>query len=183
MSVFDLWLPILLAGIVTHVMSFVAWTVLPHHKPEWRGLGDEGEFQEWLTSHNVAPGQYVFPFARDMKEASGEEFREREGKCRGVLALYERPVNMGAAIGRTLAFFFVAAFVIGYLASLGLPRGASFLDVFQFVTTAGVLAHCFAKFPHVFWFPQRVAMSLVDGVAYALATGLIFALLWPAATA
>lgn len=181
MTVFDLWLPIVLTGVVTHVLSTIAWTVLPHHKPEWRGLEDEAAFQEWLVHHNVGPGQYLFPYPHEMKGPAAEEFRGRQGKCRGLLAVYEKPVNMGAAILKTLAFFFVTAFVIGYLASLGVPRGAAFLDVFQFVTTAGLLAHCFGKFPHVFWFPERVAMSLLDGLAYAAATGLVFAWLWPGA--
>ena len=86
----------------------------------------------------------------------------------------------GATAFFLTTFFFVAAFVIAYLASLGLSRGASFLDVFRFVTTAGLLTHCAGQFPGVFWFRRRVAMDLLDGVAYAVATGLIFAALWPA---
>ena len=53
--------------------------------------------------------------------------------------------------------------------------------MFQFVTTAGLLTHCAGQFPGVFWFRRRVAMNLLNGAAYAVATGLIFAVMWPSA--
>ncbi len=168
MNVIDLWLPILLAGLATHIASTLAWTVLPHHKPEMKGLGaeKEEELQDWVADSGLPAGSYLFPFPEDMKECNSDAFKSKQGKCLGELVLWDQPVNMGAAIGKTLAFFFVAAFTIGYLASIALPVGADKLLVFRFVTTAGLLAHCFAKFPHVFWFPTKVAMSLVDGAAY-----------------
>ncbi|MEZ6070264.1 MAG: hypothetical protein R3C10_08290 [Pirellulales bacterium] len=179
MTVFDLWLPILLSGLATHVISTLAWMVLPHHKSEWRGLDAEDQFQDWIDKHQVPPGQYVFPHTQDMEEMKSAGFREKQARCRGMLVLWPTPPQMGVNIALTLAFFFVAAFVIGYLASLGLPPGADFLRVFRFVTTAALLTHCAGKFPGVFWFRRRVAMDLVDGVAFAVATGLIFAALWP----
>jgi len=51
--------------------------------------------------------------------------------------------------------------------------------MFQFVTTAGLRAHVAAKFPHVFWFRRKIAMDVVDGIVYAIATGIVFGLLWP----
>ena len=95
--------------------------------------------------------------------------------------LWPAPPNMAVNIALTLAFFFAAAVVIGYLASLGLPPGASFLNVFRFVATAALLTHCAGQFPGVFWFRRRVAMDLLDRVAHAAATGLIFAAFWPSA--
>ena len=179
MSVFDLWLPILLSGLATHILSTLAWMLLPHHKPEWNKLPVEDEFQDWLDEKGVAPDQYLFPHASDPAEMKSESFQQKQGKCRGMLVLWPAPPNMGANIGMTLGFFFVAAFLVGYVASLGLPNGALFLDVFRLVTTVAVLTHCAGQFPGIFWFRRRFAMDLVDGLAYAVATGLIFAALWP----
>jgi hypothetical protein len=181
MSVYDLWLPIILSGLATHILSTIAWTVMPHHKPEWNQLPVEDEFQDWIAAKDVPANQYLFPFANSPDEMKSDTVKQKQAKCKGMLILWKHPPNMAAAIGKTIAFFMLAAFVIGYLASLGIAAGASFSRVIQFVTTAGLLAHCAGKFPHVFWFPRRVMMELIDGVAYALATGLIFALLWPAA--
>ena len=97
------------------------------------------------------------------------------------MTVWEKPPNMGVAIGQTIVFFFIAAFLIGYLASLALTPGAEFMKVFQFATTAGLIAHCAGIFPGVFWFKHKVSMDLVDKLAYAVVTGLVFAQFWPAA--
>ncbi|MEQ1828197.1 MAG: hypothetical protein ABL921_19715 [Pirellula sp.] len=179
MSVFDLWLPILLAGLASHVLSTIAWTVLPHHKPEWNRLPIENELQDLVQKHNVAPNQFMFPFAASGAECQTEEFKQKQAKCTGMLVLWSSPLHMGKAIGFTLAFFLVAAFVMGYLGSIALKPGAPFMRVFQFMTTAALLTHCAGIFPNAFWFRRRVAMELVDGCVFAIATGLIFAALWP----
>lgn len=179
MRVYDLWLPIIASGVATHVMSTLNWMVLPQHKSEWRKLPVEDEIQNLIASNNVQPEQYMIPFTQDGKECQSEAFKAKQAKCTGMLILWDKPLNMGVAIGQTLAFFLIAAFVIGYLASIALPVGATFMVVFKFVTTAGLLAHCFAKFPYVFWFRRKVLFDVLDGVGFAIVTGLIFAWLWP----
>lgn len=179
MSVIELWAPILLSGLAMHILSTVAWMALPHHKPEWLRLPNEDEFIKFLDDGKVEAEQYLFPFSRDPKEVQSEEYQKKQNTCRGMLVMWKSPPNMGLAIAQTFVFFLVTAFVIGYVASNGVEVGASFMDVFQFVTTVGLLAHCAGKFPTVFWFKRRFAMDLVDGVAYAIVTGLIFAFLWP----
>lgn len=182
MSVADLWLPILLAGLATHVWSTLAWTVLPHHKPEIKGLGDkEDELLSWVEGADLEPGKYLFPFTADTKEASSEEFKQKQLRCRGHLVLWEKPVSMPVAILKTLCFFLIAAYMIGFVVSLSMHFYTDQMSVFRFVFALGVLTHCFAKFPHLFWFPEKYVMSLLDGIIYALITAAIFALLWPVA--
>lgn len=182
MTVYELWLPIVLVGVATHILSTLAWTVLPHHVPEWQRLPDEDALQDALVAQNATSGQFIFPMTRDMDEMKSEGFLAKQGKCNGMLVLWSGPVSMGAAIGKTLAFFLAAAFCIGYLASMALEAGATFMDVFQFTTTAALLTHCAGLFPGVFWFQRKIAMDLVDKVAYAVVTGFLFAALWPAAS-
>lgn len=178
MSVYELWLPIVATGLATHILSTLAWTVLPHHRPEWQKLPNEDEFHGSLAG-KVPAGQYVFPFAQDNQTVKSEAYQRKAGSCSGMLIIWPSPTNMAKAIGLTFTSFLIVAFVIGYLASLGLARGAEFLKVLQFVSTAGLLAHLSAKFPFVFWFRRKIAMDVLDGAVYALATGLIFAALWP----
>ncbi|MCM2372631.1 hypothetical protein [Aporhodopirellula aestuarii] len=181
MTVFDLWLPIVLSGLATHILSTLNWMVFPHHKPEWQKLPAEDQLQDMVVLEKIPAGQYMLPFTDRPEEMKSEAFQGKQAKCTGMLILWERPINMMSAIGKTIAFFMVAAFVIGYLASLALAPGASFGTVMQFVVTAGLLTHCAAHFPHVFWFKRRIAMELLDGVVYAVVTGLIFAIVWPSA--
>jgi hypothetical protein len=177
MSVFDLWLPILVTGIVTHVYSMLAWTVLPHHKPEWNKIPDEDA--AYPTLEKIPPGQYVFPHASCQKDMQAESFKRKLGIRNGMLVIWTGPTQMGKAIGQTFITYFVIAFLIGYLASIGVSRGAEFVKVVQFATTAGLLAHIAAKFPFVFWFRRRIIMDVLDGVIFAVLTGVIFAALWP----
>lgn len=178
MSVMELWLPIVATGLATHVLSTLAWTVLPHHKPEWQKLPNEDDFHKALEG-NIPAGQYVFPYATDGETMKSDGYQRKVKSCSGMLIIWPTPSHMGKAIGLTLVSFFVIAFVIAYLASLALPKGAEFMKVVQFVTTAGLLAHLAAKFPFVFWFRRKIVMDLLDGIVFAVTTGLIFATLWP----
>lgn len=185
MTVFDLWLPILLAGIATHVASTLAWMVLPHHKPEWKKLPAEDELLDFLDTHQAPAGQYMFPFCEDSKQMSSPEFKEKlAGRCKGTLILWATPLNMGQAIGLTLGYFLLTAFLIGYIASIAFAPGeADKLDIFALVFTAGLLCHALGPFPAAFWFRQKSAMIVVDGVVFALIAAAIFTLLWPAGAA
>lgn len=182
MTVLDLLWPILLTGVATHIASTLAWMVLPHHKPEWKELPVEDQLLAFLDKHQVPAQQYMFPFCHSSEQMKSEEFQTKINTgCKGLLILWPTPLNMGAAIARTFAYFMITAFVLGYLASVALAPGAEFSQVFSFVAAAAVLPHCFGPFPGVFWFRKYYAMEVADGVVYSLLTGLIFASLWPSA--
>jgi hypothetical protein len=57
------------------------------------------------------------------------------------------------------------------------------MKVFRFVGRAGILTYCAANVPSTIWFKIPLTGNLIDGVLYGLATGLIFAALWPGVTA
>lgn len=172
-SLLDLWLPIVAACLAAHVLSTLAWTVLPHHKPEWKHLPYAGEINGALKARQAEAGQQYLL-------STGEESDKDPGKCRGMLILWSHTPNMGKNILMTLGFFLLVAITIGYLATIALHKETTTLDVFRFTATAGVLAHVFAGIPTLIWFRRKCAMDLLDGLAYSLATGAAFALLWPA---
>jgi hypothetical protein len=167
----ELWLPILAAGLGGHVASTIAWTVLPHHKPEWPSIPADKDPRGWLGERGLAVGQYMLP-------PEGMPGGRDDG---GMLTLWSRRPNMGVNIVLTLAFFFTVATLTAYLASIGLPRGASAIDVFRFVFTIGLLTHVLGGSLHVVWFRRRYLMDALDGVAYALVSAIAFATLWPGA--
>lgn len=180
MSVFELWLPIVIGGFLVHVASFLAWVVLPHHKPEWRKLDAEDDLIDLIDSKNIPTGQYIFPFAMG-PEAETEEHKQKAAKCRGMLVLWPHVPSMGVNISLTLAYFLAVTFVIGYLASLALAPGAKAMDVFQVAFTAAFLTHVAGGLQQVIWFRRKVLMEVLDGLAYSIITGLAFALMWPGA--
>jgi len=182
MSVFELWLPIVMSGIATHLASTLAWTVLPHHKPEWQKLPAEDGLRDLLDQRQIAAGQYLFPHAHGAEQMASPEYKEKLAtRCRGMLVLWATPPNMGRAIALTFAYFLVVAFATGYIASVAFAPAAARIDVFRLVFTVGLLCHAASPFPAVFWFRQRWAMNVLDGVAYAVITAGLFAWLWPGA--
>ena len=175
-----LWLPTVLSGVVVFIGSFVAWVVLPHHKREWSKLPDEDAFLKALGEWGIEPKQYMFPHAETPEEMKSEEHKRRwmEGP-RGSLCVWPGAPNMGMNMLCTFMFYLVASFCIAYVANMALDPGASVLSIFRVVTTVGVLTYCAAGIPNAIWFKRKIAWDLVDGLVYAVLTGLIFALLWP----
>jgi hypothetical protein len=160
--------------------SWAAWMLLPHHKPEWQGLPNEEGFLQSLRNAGVPAGQYMFPYSCKPEEWKSEEFKRRtEAGPNGTLTIWKSPPNMGVNMACTLAFFIVANFVIAYLASIAVPPGADFLTVFRFVGTAGILTYGTANILNGIWFGRKMVADIVDGIAYGLITGLVFAWLWP----
>ena len=97
----------------------------------------------------------------------------------GTLTVWKRPPNMGVNMLCTLLFFTIANFVIAYLAGIALDPGESAMKVFRFVATAGILTYGTANILNGIWFGRKMVADIVDGIAYGLITGLVFAALWP----
>lgn len=170
----SLWLPILLSGIAVFVASAIAWMALPFHRTEWQSLPNAAETFPSIAKMGIAPGQYIFPGMDDDPE------RQKSGPW-GTLSIWVGQPSMGMNMLQSLVFYWFASFCIAYLATLAIPSGADFMKVFRFVGTAGILTYCFAGIPNGIWFKRKLLWDVVDGIAFALLTGVIFALLWPKA--
>jgi len=182
LSVWSLWLPILVSGVALFIASWAAWMLLPHHKKEWVRLPNDEAVMNALKSANLPPGQYMFPCPATPNDWKTNEFKAKiEAGPNGNLVVWSGPCNMGANMLCTVIFFLVANFVIAYLASLALQPGADFMKVFRFVGTAGILTYGTANILNGIWFGRKMIADIADGIAYGLVTGAIFAALWPAA--
>jgi hypothetical protein len=92
-------------------------------------------------------------------------------------------ISMGKNLGLTFAYFLVCSFCIGYLTTMACEPGAEFMDVFRFVATAGLMTYLAAIIQHSIWFHNRIIGHVIESLAYAIITAVIFASLWPAAAA
>lgn len=183
MDLWSLWLPMLLAGLGVHVMSFLCWVVFPHHKGDWRKMPNEDRFLDLLRQSGIGQGNYSFPGMATPEEYKSPEFQARyQAGPRGLLAVWDDQVpNMGANMAKTVVFFVFASFCLGYLSTLALKPGDDFLTVFRFFGTAGLLTFSFAGIPNAIWFRWKIAGHLADGVLYSLTLAVIYAALWPQA--
>jgi hypothetical protein len=180
MSSFELWWPTILAGTAVFFASAAAWMYLPHHRRDWSKFPDEERLIQLLAEHNSRPGNYLFPHADTPEEMKSETFqaRMRQGP-RGTLSLWRNVPRMGRNMTCTYIFYVAVSYVIAYLSAQAMFPGQDFWQVFRFVSTAALLAYCAASIPTAIWFQQTIISHLIDGVAYALITGWIFATCWP----
>jgi hypothetical protein len=180
----SLWLPIIVSGVALFFASWAAWMLLPHHKGEWKGLPNEEAFAKFVRETGVPAGQYHYPHPASPDDWKSEAFKERmRSGPNGHLTIWAGPCNMGRNMLCTVLFFIVVNFVIAYLAGIALPPGAGFLTVFRFVGTAGILTYGSANILNGIWFGRTIVTDIADGIAYGIITGLIFAAMWPGATA
>jgi hypothetical protein len=183
-SLASLWLPILVSGVALFFASFCAWMVLPHHKKDWIGLPNEDAVMAQLKKDNLGGGQYCFPYAATPDAMKSDAYKAKmQAGPRGTLTLWAAPPNMGVNMLCTVLFFVIANAVIAYLAGMVLPPTSDPGDrwkIFRFVGTAGVLTYGTANILNGIWFGRKMVADIVDGIAYGLITGAIFAMLWPA---
>ncbi len=178
----NLWLPILLTGIALFFLSSVFWTVLPFHDNDFKELPDEDEFMRVVGGMNIPPGRYIFPRLTHQDHKDAEKIEKYKQGPRGLINLWGLP-NMGRNLGLTFLFFLMIALVTGYVAWESLGAEASFMKVLQIVGAISMLVHCSTGQLNAIWFPKRTIFDFIDGIIYGIVTGLIFALLWPAALA
>jgi hypothetical protein len=178
----SLSLPIVVSGVALFFASWLAWMVLPHHKKEWTGLANEDTVTNVIRTAGVAPGQYVFPYADCSADMGSAEHKAKmQAGPNGSLIIWPGPCNMGVNLLSTIIFFLVVSFAIAYLAAMVIAPGADRWFIFRFVGTAGIITYGSANILNGIWFGRKMIGDIMDGVAYGLISGAIFAWLWPAA--
>jgi hypothetical protein len=178
----DLWLPILINGVVLFFASFAAWVLLPHHHSDKKKLPKEQELMDFLKPMDLPPGNYMFPYADTKAEYGSKEVQDRYAAGpRGCLDVHQMP-NMGMNMAKTVVFFLVTSAVIGYITHFTCPpggEGVDFWKVFRVAGTIGILTHASSGVLNNIWFQRRSITDMIDGVVFGLILGLIFGLLWP----
>ena len=183
-SIFALWLPILLSAAAVFILSSIIHMVLKYHNSDFKALPSEEAVLDDLRKHNITPGEYHFPHAKDMKEMGSTEFIEKMKK--GPVALMTVLENAPPKMGGQLFLWFVFSIIVGifaaYIAGHALPAGSHYLEVFRFAGTTAFVGYGLALLQNSIWYKKGWAStfkSLFDSLIYALFTGGIFGWLWP----
>jgi hypothetical protein len=197
----DLWLPILVSAAAVWFAAAVSWMALPHHKGDFKKLANEDAAMSAVRNLSIAPGVYFFPHMQDHDKAKTDPVMKEkfENGPHGLLQIWSPTVFAPARMGRNMVMIFIFYIIVGvfiaYLATLAaipasgspiagaaLQRGSDFMTVFRFTATAGVMAYCLAGIPLDICFnkPLRnMLANLIDGIAFGVITGAIFAMMWP----
>ena len=181
-SLAQLWLPILLAAVACHLVGFLVWVVLPHHRSDYSPLPDEAAARN-LFKGKLSPGQYLMPWSTHKEMNTPEVIAKRtEGPNAFMVVLPNGVPGMGPQQVKNVLFHALVSTFIAYVGCETLASGTEYLKVFQVCGAAGVLAYGFTWGHQAIWFgkPWKIAMKdMADGVAMALITAGIFGWLWP----
>jgi len=183
----ELWLPILLSGVLVFIASALVWTVLKYHNGEWHALPNQDAVHAALKTSNPAAGLYMIPFTTDEKERHSPEFMAKvaEGPS-GMLTVMPRgKMSMGAMMAKSLVVNWVVSFFIAYVAWHAFEHRVappSYLGVFRVTGAIGFMSYAFASLQDSVWFSRpwkSWCLQAVDAVLFGLLIGGTFGWLWP----
>ncbi len=180
----QLWLPIVLSAVFVFIASSILHMVIrAWHGPDYKGFANESEVGAAIRSGNAAAGMYMIPHCTPEAMKSPDTVAKfRQGPVGLVYLRNPAPPQMGAFLGQWFAFCIVVAFLCALLAVHVIARAADHRIVFHVVGLAAFLGHGLGPIPNAIWWgqPWRSAIKhVVDGLVYAIVTGLTFGWLWP----
>lgn len=180
----DLWLPILIATVLVWIASALMWTVMPHHKKDFKSIPDEDKVLEAMRSAGVKPGSYFFPFSEDRGEMASPEMKAKmeEGPMGTMIVMQPGAFAMAKPMILQAIYILLATVLVAYIGAVTMAPGTSYLTVFRVIATAAILAYAGAHAPRSIWFGRpwgNTFKELFDGLVYGLLTAGVFGSMWP----
>jgi hypothetical protein len=184
-ALLSLWLPILLSAVVVFVISSLIHMLIKWHAPDYRAFANEDAVRAAIRAGNPAPGRYVVPFCKEMKDMGSDVMLQkyREGPV-GHFTLGPNGVPvMGKFLGMWFVWTLIVAAVAAYLAVrvFGLDhahaRGAA-----KLVGAVTFIGLGFGTVQESIWMMRPWSASakyLLDAALYAVGSALVFLWLWP----
>lgn len=183
-SIFDLWLPILLSGVFVFIVSSIIHMFLGYHANDFIKLPNEEGAMDALRPLNIPPGDYMMPRAGSMKEMGSPEFQEKykKGPCAMMTVLPNECPSMGGQLLLWFIYSILVSIFAAYIGGHALAPGAHYLSVFRFVGTTAFMGYSFALLQNSIWYKKSwsaTIKSMFDGLIYGLVTAGTFGWLWP----
>jgi hypothetical protein len=184
-SVFSLWLPILLSAVFVFIVSSVIHMVLKYHSNDYSPVPKEAEVMDALRPFNIPPGNYNIPRASSMKEMNTPAYQEKlkKGPVAMLTVIANGPVKMGAALIQWFVFCVVVGIFAGYVAGIKLAPGAAYIEVFRITSVVAFCSYALGLWSYKIWYyfgTSATIKSTIDGLIFGLVTGGTFGWLWPA---
>lgn len=184
-TLFSLWLPVVLSAVFVFIASCVVHMLLWYHHADFAQLPKEDEVLEGLAKAELPPGDYVFPWSNCGKDANKPEFKAKLDRGpAGFLTVFPRgPLGMGRSLALWLLYCVVVSVFAGYAVRLAAAPGAEYLHVFRVASTTAFAGYSLALMQTSIWYKRSwltTAKAMFDGLLYALVTGGTFGWLWPA---
>lgn len=185
-SIFDMWLAILLAGLFCWIASAIIHMVLKYHNADMNSLPNEDSVSNALREGNSSPGLYHMPFCGDMSEMGKPEVQEKFNK--GPVAMVTIFPNglppMGKLLTQQFLFFVLVSALLAYVMTMSISIGAEYISVFRVAFVMAFIGYGMGGLPFSIWYGHpwsNCLRFLLDALIYAAVTAGTFAWLWPAA--
>jgi hypothetical protein len=182
----SLWLPGVVSAVAVWLVSAVVHMALRYHRADYKQLGDEDKVAQAVRQVGPPPGVYFIPYCAEMSQLKEPAVRKKFED--GPVAILTIRPNGPPAVGKSLAQWFLfcllVSFVVAYIARHTLTSSSTGLEVLRLTGTVAFAAYAFGNLQDSIWKSIPWSNSLrgiFDAVLYALTTGLVFRLLWPAA--
>jgi hypothetical protein len=179
-----MWLPILLSAVAVFIVSSVIHMITPWHKNDFPRLANEDAALDALRALAIPPGDYLMPRPATRAEMGSSEFKEKVARGPVVLlTVMKGGVDMARSLGGWFVYLLVVSALAAHVAWRALPAGAPREHVFHQVALVAFAGYALALWQMSIWYRRAWSLTIkatVDGLIYAVITGLVFAWLWPA---
>jgi len=181
-SITALWLPIVVSTIAVFILSSLINMMLPWHKKDFAPLPSEDALLDAFRTAGVQPGDYMMPYASGMEDMRSEAHKQKvlRGPVVIMSVMQRKSLSMTPFLVGWLIFVFLVSVLAACMAVVGAPVGGAH-TIFHVVGLFTWSAYAFALWPLAIWYGRSTRVTLtatLDGLIYAVATGLIFVWLW-----
>jgi hypothetical protein len=182
----SLWLPGIVSAVAVFVVSGIFHMVLKYHRADYKKLSDEDTVAEAIRKVGPSPGVHFIPYCvdgRQMKEPAMQK-KFQEGPVAILTILRPGPPNMGKSLSQWFLFCLLVSFLTAYVSRHTLDFGTDAFTVLRIASTVAFLGYGMGPIQSSIWggIPwSNTLRALFDALVYALVTGFVFRLLWPAA--
>ncbi len=180
-----LWLPIVASAVIVFIASAIIHMAPLWHRNALPAPPDADRLQDAMRPFGLAPGEYMLPRAKDMKDCNTPEFTEKLKRGPVVLltVVANGPMSMSKPLVQWFVFTLVVSAFVAYVTGATLAAGESYLAVFRVAGTVAFIAYAAGLWQQSIWYNRPWPTTLVltlDGLIYGLLTGGAFGWLWPA---
>lgn len=183
-SIFDLWLAILLAGLFCWIASALIHMLLKYHNADMKQLPKEESVASALRDNNLKPGLYHMPWCGDMSNMAKPEVQEKfvNGPV-GVVTIFPNGLPpMGKLLGLQFLHFLVVSILVAIVTIMAFPAGADYMTVFKLVFVVSFIAYGVGGIPYSIWYGHpwgNYFRFVIDALIYSSVSAGTFAWLWP----
>ena len=180
----SLSIPILLCAVVVFVISSLVHMVLKWHASDYGALPNEDAVRDAIRAGNPAPGRYVIPQCREMKDMASEAMKRKyaEGPVGHFTIIPNGQPNMGKYLGLWFLLCLFVSAVAVYLAARVLPMNHGLgRSAAKLVGAVCFVGYGFGTLQESIWMGRPWSASakyLVDSALYAVGSGLVVYWLW-----